>query len=545
MEQSVSLSFNTAVQMTDWFRTTSTQNQAKSFFILILLLTLFERVGLLLAFHFNVTDIDQLVFWRATEDYAKGIFHEPYFYGQAYNPMLEALFAVPLIWLNVPESTALPLVTFFLSLLPFVLFSWFFAKQGNWLSAAIMMAWPALMNENYSIVANLPRGQIGGIAIASTLVLILDKPTRKWAIVFSGFVVPLSVWVCPNSLLLLVVIVPMIWINNARNKWFYIANVIGFTTLFGLTRAAETFYNYHSGHVVYESFNEYKPVWIWSAIQEGELWRSLNGLLPFSKQFGIALIPLLLITSILNVKPKAARAGLIILVSIIIVLSFGHSRVYAGNDNLFYSTIRFWLAVPLIMAIALAWWAEKLNAPNGYFIILLVVMIIQVSAKTSQRKEVVEVEATGVIGQEVAHLPIYRIKDHCQWLDSIAQLHKVDLVIHFGGQNEIENAPALLNYGCTSLIQNTTPSIAESGDRLSWNLKKFGTRPNLTIMLHGGVDAAWLPSGTDFDVIKDEATVIIVHGYQRTAFDLLNDMGMDRESERRNLLLSEIEHANP
>ena len=65
------------------------------FFIVFLVTLVIDRVITLIRFGFIYTDIDQTVMWNGAYDYSRGIFHEPFFYGQAYNYMLESLLAVP------------------------------------------------------------------------------------------------------------------------------------------------------------------------------------------------------------------------------------------------------------------------------------------------------------------------------------------------------------------------------------------------------------------------------------------------------------------
>jgi len=62
--------------------------------LFVLLLT--TRFLILKDFGFQFAGHDDQIFWQAANDYAKGIFQEPYFYGQNYNYALEALFAAPL-----------------------------------------------------------------------------------------------------------------------------------------------------------------------------------------------------------------------------------------------------------------------------------------------------------------------------------------------------------------------------------------------------------------------------------------------------------------
>jgi hypothetical protein len=76
--------------------------------------------------------------WLGAKDYSNGIFHEPRFYGQDYNTMLESLFSVPFLLLGFKVQLVLPLITSILTLFPFIIISFFtFVKKSNF--AALFM----------------------------------------------------------------------------------------------------------------------------------------------------------------------------------------------------------------------------------------------------------------------------------------------------------------------------------------------------------------------------------------------------------------------
>jgi len=60
-------------------------------------LVIISRILTLTEFSFKYTGSDDVIFWQTAMDYSKGIFHEPFFYGQNYNYALESIIAVPLV----------------------------------------------------------------------------------------------------------------------------------------------------------------------------------------------------------------------------------------------------------------------------------------------------------------------------------------------------------------------------------------------------------------------------------------------------------------
>ena len=189
---------------------------------LALVISLIDRVHLLFNFQFDIADIDQMILWHGVKDYAAGIFHEPFFYGQDYNLMVEAFLAVPLIWLGIKPQVALPIITLLLSLLPFILFGIFFLRQQNLIAATLLFAWPAFMPIEYTMIASMPRGFVSGIAVASLASFCLQNPSSIWSNVWLAIVAPVSLWICPNSSILLAFIVPYLWTKNWKRWQFYV-----------------------------------------------------------------------------------------------------------------------------------------------------------------------------------------------------------------------------------------------------------------------------------------------------------------------------------
>jgi len=78
-------------------------------YILLLILVFADRTNTLIHFTFKYTDCDQAVMWLGAKEIMQGKFHEPCFYGQSYNPMIESLFAVPLLSVEYLIPTPFPL----------------------------------------------------------------------------------------------------------------------------------------------------------------------------------------------------------------------------------------------------------------------------------------------------------------------------------------------------------------------------------------------------------------------------------------------------
>src|ERR1700722_4145953 len=88
---------------------------------ILFILALDIRWRVLYQYCFLITDCDQLLLWDAANDIHHGIFHEPCFYGQLYNPLVEPLLAQSFLFSGMPVRITLPLVSWLLGMFPYTL----------------------------------------------------------------------------------------------------------------------------------------------------------------------------------------------------------------------------------------------------------------------------------------------------------------------------------------------------------------------------------------------------------------------------------------
>ena len=140
--------------------------------ILIVCLYAF-RFFLLVNYCFKYVDNDTAIYWHAVVDYANGVFHEPFFYGQNYGLMPEAFLTVPLYWLRVPLWIAVPLVSMFVYTLPFIIVAASTWKRDSLTSVVILLI-PCMTGLKYDVVTTIPRSFGAGylLAVIGSLLLI-------------------------------------------------------------------------------------------------------------------------------------------------------------------------------------------------------------------------------------------------------------------------------------------------------------------------------------------------------------------------------------
>lgn len=160
-----------------------------------------DRFGLIYLFASRYVSTDDSVMWHAAVDFAHARFHGPYFYGQSYGPMLEALVAAPLVRTGIPLNILMPGVTSLLALLPYWSFALWFHRQGRGLAAMVVAALPVLMPVEFGLMTTMCRGFITGAAVLALLPWasnIADPNRRSLAI---GCIVSIAWFVNPNSLI--------------------------------------------------------------------------------------------------------------------------------------------------------------------------------------------------------------------------------------------------------------------------------------------------------------------------------------------------------
>jgi hypothetical protein len=309
------------------------------------------RVFAFAYFNGNYIDSDQCVLAQQAEDFSRGLFYSPYFYGQGYNLSIEALLASPLIQLGLNPLWALPLVTAALSALPWILFSQIptHSQHRAWILLSSFL-WPI----SYTQISLMPRGFVQGIALASMGLFAFVKGTRwRWSIL--AFLSCAALLANPNSVLLLAAALPLILQTlKPRDLW---------PLTLGIIPAAGLFWALQSWSL------ELAPLWVhgnpnlswnWSTalVNLRALPLRLQHLLWFPGWVGLA-VSVGLLTWLL-VRFQAQKVGILLLV--VVLFSMGSAKLADGTANIFYSYGRFFLAIPLALALALALGKSEKNS---------------------------------------------------------------------------------------------------------------------------------------------------------------------------------------
>jgi hypothetical protein len=428
-------------------------------YLIILSTTIGFRYKLLLLFGFEYTDSDQAIMWNGLNNYANGNFHEPRFYGQTYNTMLEALLAVPLYKLGVPAHKSLVIITTLLTLFPFWLLSFITFKRKSTITGLIILSIPLLMPIEYHLLTSLSRGFVTGIFIASFGTISLFYINKKWAFFLLAFTSVLGYSISANAVLLSLPCLLYVFLFNIKNVSFYTFSSIGLAFGVGLHVLANSFY------VIYPNYNlhRYKLDYSIDLLLEGitNLDYFLNDVSPLFWNQGFIWILVFLILGIILLWKKRIQFGLtLITIPALIIFTLGFSKIHDGSNSIFFSVSRMYLALPILIATCISF-IVKLRVNNFFFVIPLIAFTynflnlnsVVLENTHSNRKHVVAVSTFD------------KILKKCEQINSVCSANDIELVVivnHYYYD--------FLNYGCPVCVEGFPKTLRPSYERRTWRL---------------------------------------------------------------------------
>lgn len=306
-------------------------------------------------FHAIWLDPDQLVVADQTAWMARGEFHEPFFYGQAYLLPFEAYLAVPAVWLGLDPLVAVKAVAALSFYLPWVLTAWWLGRERPWAALVVAALFFALPLE-YTLAAALPRGFITGIALAWLGLVMLLRPAAPSAGAQIGWAA--LVGFCTGSYMSNVLMLPALVFLPDRRRWLLAG--AGLVLGYALFKALGLFYVWHPDHVVHR-FPDlfFRPGYLLGNLQNPDVVVALGGLL----LLGLSAWALVLRAERREpaslAGPDAWRwalggAGLLLLIALMV----GNNKFAEYNaGSPFFSLYRMMLPLPLLALLVLARWA--------------------------------------------------------------------------------------------------------------------------------------------------------------------------------------------
>jgi hypothetical protein len=312
-------------------------------------------------FGFRYTDNDQVVMWYGATELSHLRFHEPRFYGQDYNTMLESALAAPLVALRVPHAYALPLVTSVLALVPFLLLAGFAHRRKLHVTSVACLALPLMLPLRFHLITSMSRGFVTGALVASIALLIgLSSEARLGAFLF-GLLSGLSLSVLPNAVLIVVPATLELVARKRRDTRYLLFVGIGLLLAAAAHLAVQHYYVLHppleEPLLAYEDPSgllQHAVARLRVALAEPQ--RFLGDVLPTfgGSRYSIWAVVLAL-PAVLWLRRQAGAALASTGGVAVVVLAFVSGRVHLGSPSIFYSWSRPFLPLPLTLLLYSLW----------------------------------------------------------------------------------------------------------------------------------------------------------------------------------------------
>jgi hypothetical protein len=427
-------------------------------------LAIFNRVWATIHYNIPYLDIDESLMLYALHEMAHFRFHEPAFYGQSYNTVLEAFFALPLYWINLPAHIAISISSAFLAVFPFLFLAYLYYKNSLTNAAILVLVLNFASSAEYDWITGTARGFMSGVFFVSFMFPAIFKPNPKsWFLLGFGFFA--SVFTTPNALLVTAPLLLVLWVSEYRLVRFYFNVFLGglLPLAYGIYRF--WFYSQNADYVMHVSADMHFSI---ANMQMGfAMLEDLFGhVIPFFWNKGKLVFIVLLLLMFFGVHRKNWALFLFSGGTLaILILSLGVDRIYNGNLSVFFPYARSFLAFPLVLALAIR------HIPIGkgalFFMALMALYLLGSKIDYTTRvqrsyTEKLDNSAEGPVYPGSTH----RVEELCKTIQELEQLYATQLT--FVGPGYVENHFNMV-YACKALRPKMN-ELFSSRDRRKWLL---------------------------------------------------------------------------
>ena len=413
-------------------------------------------------FSFKHIDSDQAIMWNAAVDFSNGIFHEPRFFGQNYNSMLEGILSVPLLWCSLPVYKALPITTSFLALFPFFLVSIICIVKNLRVQALIVVSIPLFLPLEYDFLTSLPRGFVTGIFVSSFGWIAIFFPNKKWAIFCFGFFTVVGYSLNPNALILTIPLFAYLFIENIKIWLFYLKLFIGLGAGWIIHFFINYFYvanpNYNSRQLPPLDFSFHTLI---SSFED--LDKHFNSVSPIFWNSGWLVFVAFIIIGLAFLKQK--KAALVFAVFICIaftLLSLGFAKIHDGTDSIFFSYARMFLVIPVGFAFFIPFIKIKKTWIGYVFpLVSIFFLFLKLALLPSSISSNVDHKRNHILSVD----PIEYVLSDCHKINYYSKKHKTDLVIVYD-----HGYYDFIDFGCSACLDSFPKTLRPEYERRTWRL---------------------------------------------------------------------------
>lgn len=373
--------------------------------------------------------------------------------------MLESVIAVPFYWLGIPLSKALPIVTTFLSFIPFVALSALVFRRRSKELGILLLLLLFTFPLTYDLVTTLSRGFVTGIFLASgSVVALFYKENRIWwcIAIFSAVV---GYTLNPNSVIVSIPCLFCLYLYHFKNIVFYSIGVVGVILGGAVVYELSSFYTEHPNYIMHG----FSIVMKWDAFQYGiaHLDNLLRDTSPiFWKQGWIPLLICILLSINFFRTKKPQLAWIFLLSPLLVLVSMSVTKVYDGGDWVFFPMMRMFIGLPLIVFLGIGMLSFQWK--QWYWSIALVpifLVMLKVSKFDNFMKEQNWKEGP------LKSIEVEELNLKCKELKEVSTKYKIELII-------IENDPdyGFLNYACEACDSTFPKTLFPVYERRTWRL---------------------------------------------------------------------------
>lgn len=318
-------------------------------FFAMLATLLLVRVLVFMKINLGYVDSDQPFMWIGAHDYAQGHFYEPRFYGQDYNTFMEALFAVPFMWMKLPVYVAVPLATHIIFLTPWLFTAFWLLSNRRKEAALLALFVPLCMPVEYDMLTAIPRGFVTGMFFCSFFITSIYNPRSLKLIALNTVCAVVGYFVNPNSLVASAPVLAFIFLNNYSRPKYYLVTLLCLSAALPLHLLLDRFYKVHPDYIIYGLFYSFTPSHFFRNI--GALPGAFVHITPFAPGLPWLLIGALgVLAVILLLRNKIAGISFLVMFAVVIGACLS-DKTADGSWWPFYSYSRMFLAVPFVIAV--------------------------------------------------------------------------------------------------------------------------------------------------------------------------------------------------
>lgn len=472
-------------------------------------------------FCFQYTGSDDLIFWQSTMDYSNGIFHEPFFYGQNYNYAFESIISVPLVAIGVPVYIALPIMSSFVGIFPFFLFSIILFRKDYALNSYMFLLIPLTLPIEYDIITSITRGFTIGLFFCSFLIFPLLNPSKKKSFIILGLSVSTGYIMNPNSLIFSFPICLYLLFINYKKPLFYSLSIVSAIPALIIQYFSRQFYVHNP---------EYNVHSMWQLDFSFE--RMVDGFCHLDKFFRYltpvlwlgnwVVVFVIIILGIISMKTNWKKGLSILLCSLFIFILLGVNKINDDIGVIFLSSTRMFLAIPLLLGLAIFWTKKEFVNKKNWQLIILTIAISVFLVKISSYSSVINAHTQKENYGPVAIKKLSDLEKECSEIQQITSQYNIDLIVFI--PNWEYNVPSMefYNYGCSILEENLSSSVMNIYERRTWvfQQEKNSVRKNILLFNQNLDKVEEYRKVVDCEIVSKTPNILLIRNNNRNLTEL-------------------------